>query len=500
MPPPAVECAALCPVGAVHPSKKCVLASHCEALVHIGHAFYSELGEKFCCYAETPSKWPGLTGFLAEVGGNIVGAYSFVKLFSHFMLYVDDSAVSKEMRERKWNEARCEAPATLEVSGCPDDNIYDDFDLNGVYDLDESPAGEPPTYKQHEAPNDTSRSNDVFLYVAKDNRWTVGNSDACAAKQPGGYLRSCDPIAEEGQMPHEVACGFTLNDGSLDPLGSVVVRSVNAEEADRLVAAKDEETALLAQENASGCLSVRRLAGVPGASAAIDVAARTCEFLGTMAAVGMPAYRARGDDKAYYELELLSEAGALQFGWADAAFEGRMRSSNMSVGDDAHSWAFDGDRQLLWHRGANTPFGAKARRGDVVGLAVDMRAKTMHFSVNGSYAAPNGGAAAFAGFECDAGGVFPAFSAVKGAKVRWNFGSAQFKYAPPGEGYAPVSPAEAATTEAIGAAKQAAWSVAAHGRAAKTLFLCVAPEDYDNRVRMGPRGKSSNVRRTRWNI
>ena len=89
--------------------------------------------------------------------------------------------------------------------------------------MDESPAGEPPTYKQHEAPNDTSRSNDVWLYVARDNRWTVGNSDAKAAGQPGGYLRTCEPIEEEGQLPQEVCTGWTLNDGTLDPLGTVIV-------------------------------------------------------------------------------------------------------------------------------------------------------------------------------------------------------------------------------------------------------------------------------------
>ena len=124
VPPPEVECVAICDPTKEECPKKFMLVSECTADANLNHAFFSEEGKKFCCFAETPDIWPGLTAFLAEIGGNIVGAYSFVKLFSHFMLYCDDSAVSKEMREKKWNEARLEAPATLELSGYPDDNKY----------------------------------------------------------------------------------------------------------------------------------------------------------------------------------------------------------------------------------------------------------------------------------------------------------------------------------------------------------------------------------------
>jgi hypothetical protein len=84
----------------------------------------------------------------------------------------------------------------------------------------------------------------------------------------------------------------------------------------------------------------------------------------------------------YYEAALQSE-GCMQVGWIDASFSGDVAEGN-GVGDDAHSWAFDGYRKLRWHE-ASQPWGRNWKVGDVVGAAVDFDAGELWFSLNGSW-------------------------------------------------------------------------------------------------------------------
>ena len=54
----------------------------------------------------------------------------------------------------------------------------------------------------------------------------------------------------------------------------------------------------------------------------------------------------------------------------------------LGVGDDAHSWAADGQRQMKWFNtegsiGSGEPFGSKWKKGDVIGIAADLSTKTL---------------------------------------------------------------------------------------------------------------------------
>ena len=53
----------------------------------------------------------------------------------------------------------------------------------------------------------------------------------------------------------------------------------------------------------------------------------------------------------YYELEVVTE-GIMQVGWAtkESKF---LNHDGYGIGDDAHSVAFDGCRQLVWHHASS---------------------------------------------------------------------------------------------------------------------------------------------------
>ena len=135
--------------------------------------------------------------------------------------------------------------------------------------------------------------------------------------------------------------------------------------------------------------------------------------------------------KWYYEVRV-SSAGVAQIGWASQRFRGSAGAGE-GVGDDLHSWSFDGARVRKWH-GLDEPFGRAWAAGDVVCCALDCDAGRIFFGLNGDYAAPMG--AAFEGVDCEReGGLFPAASfnaasapghgdAASPQRLQFNFGSA----------------------------------------------------------------------------
>jgi hypothetical protein len=131
------------------------------------------------------------------------------------------------------------------------------------------------------------------------------------------------------------------------------------------------------------------------------------------------------------EIELLSMQPPCypQFGFAGASFA--LYQGHQGVGDDAISWAVDGERGLCWHAGKQALAGPKWKRGDVIGLAVNLEAGTLHVSVNGEY--PEGGPAFAGGVklgEEEGEWLFPALSG-RDMRVRCNFGQDGFRHAPP---------------------------------------------------------------------
>jgi len=104
--------------------------------------------------------------------------------------------------------------------------------------------------------------------------------------------------------------------------------------------------------------------------------------------------------KWYYEVEILTE-GVAQVGWASDAFGGDDAAGD-GVGDDAHSFAFDGCRRLKWTNGTSEAYG-EWQRGDVVGCSLDLDARTIAFSRNGTFLG-------FAFQDLDGSGFFAALS------------------------------------------------------------------------------------------
>jgi hypothetical protein len=166
----------------------------------------------------------------------------------------------------------------------------------------------------------------------------------------------------------------------------------------------------------------------------------------------------------YYEVELLS-GGLMQLGWADSEFRGDSVNGD-GVGDDVHSWAFDGARQQRWN-GESSAYGVPWAAGDVIGCALDAGGGVMRFSHNGAdmgvafkglklngAGAGAGGAGAGAGAggaSAGAGagvGWFPAVSFEEDEELRINTGQRPWLYPPP----AKHEPVQSAMAGVMGAA------------------------------------------------
>ena len=134
--------------------------------------------------------------------------------------------------------------------------------------------------------------------------------------------------------------------------------------------------------------------------------------------------------KGYYEVEILGLDSAPQYGFATAGFERVRGASSDGVGDNEHSWAVDGGRQIKLHNGRlKETYEYTWKQGDVIGLACDLEAMRVHVSVNGSFAAPNGVVFELAP-KAVRDGLFAAITG-KTCKGRCNLGEIAFKHAPP---------------------------------------------------------------------
>lgn len=72
----------------------------------------------------------------------------------------------------------------------------------------------------------------------------------------------------------------------------------------------------------------------------------------------------------YYEIKLKSDS-LMQLGFG-----------GVGVGDDRYGWAYDGYRRKKWHEGKNIDYGLKWKKGDRVGLGINLDEKHIQFWLN----------------------------------------------------------------------------------------------------------------------
>ncbi|KAL3874970.1 hypothetical protein ACJMK2_037916, partial [Sinanodonta woodiana] len=80
--------------------------------------------------------------------------------------------------------------------------------------------------------------------------------------------------------------------------------------------------------------------------------------------------------KWYYEYEVMT-TGFMKIGWAMVSLD-----PSSTLGTDGKSYVFDGSAGRKWHVGAE-PYGKVWNEGDVIGCMLDMKDRTVTFSLNG---------------------------------------------------------------------------------------------------------------------
>lgn len=151
----------------------------------------------------------------------------------------------------------------------------------------------------------------------------------------------------------------------------------------------------------------------------------------------VPALVDDGGDKSHkYAFEvILGTDGLMQIGWVTEQFQFDAEGGK-GVGDDSHSYGYDGNRSKKWHGRftcMGTAYGQKWIEGDVVTCAIDMDAGEIRYYKNGVDMG-----VAFYGILTSSS-WYPALSLSTGQQCKFQFGGAidPLKYLP--HGYQPVS-------------------------------------------------------------
>jgi len=97
---------------------------------------------------------------------------------------------------------------------------------------------------------------------------------------------------------------------------------------------------------------------------------------------GAPALMQSGG-RFYHEVMIGQRVVYPQCGWVTNQFKEGPHDGN-GVGDDDEGWGADGVRERFWHGGYNyVSWPRKWQDGDIIGLAIDLDAGVMQFSMNG---------------------------------------------------------------------------------------------------------------------
>lgn len=264
---------------------------------------------------------------------------------------------------------------------------------------------------------------------------------------PGAFMEDSDDAASgdaaEGVMRRSMRRAAGLERGVPDARRSALpIRTTPGKSA-------------LAAADARGADALVILSGHVTITDELVVTGSPAERFPTVSAAGLLLH----SGKWYYELLCLSdgdpESGNVQVGWVDGAFVADSEHGS-GVGDDGKSWAYDGTRQLQWHQ-TSSSWGSRWQAGDVVGVAVDIEARTMSFSLNGSFEAPMG--VAFRGFTFYRG-IMPAVSMGSSESYQLNFGGRDrpLWFAPPDTGYRAIDDAFTEFSSGVMGMTQAGYS------------------------------------------
>lgn len=141
----------------------------------------------------------------------------------------------------------------------------------------------------------------------------------------------------------------------------------------------------------------------------------------------------RDSGKFYHEVQLSDHfkmEDDPQLGWLSEDFqEGDWNDEG--VGDDENGWAVNGCRKLLYHAGgkpSKSKWPRRWRRNDIIGLAVDIDAGEMTFSLNGEWVET-----ASTNFDAAGKKIFPAVSL--SGYFRMNLVRDSWLFPPPSEDY-----------------------------------------------------------------
>lgn len=129
----------------------------------------------------------------------------------------------------------------------------------------------------------------------------------------------------------------------------------------------------------------------------------------------------------YYEVQLIT-AGVMQIGLATKQSR-FLNYEGFGIGDDDHSLAYDGCRQLIWQnaKSSHTRL-SRWKEGDIVGCLIDLNKFQVTFSLNGKMGEPNGD---LFRNKCQLSSqYYAAASFMPFQHCVFNFGRTPFKYPP----------------------------------------------------------------------
>jgi len=166
------------------------------------------------------------------------------------------------------------------------------------------------------------------------------------------------------------------------PAEMVAGRKAAAEKAAKasLAAAKKEQDDIAAAE-ADGAFVFKRFAGEVGKCPINRTAGGSVYTVQFEAFDSFVSEEVPAAGKKYYEIECISVGqGIAQVGFADEEFSA---GRGNGVGDDKHSWGFDGNRVCKWGNAGQAAYGTSWKDGDVLGCAIDFDTKEVSFYLNG---------------------------------------------------------------------------------------------------------------------